>query len=90
MSYNTLQNYNAYDASSCQDGRIKAPISIQVVPVYGAPGYETLTHGGVCSGGHVEILQAYPSVCDKFVQRACDGSVKQPGPYTGSSEGYCR
>lgn len=90
MSYNTLQNYNSYDAGSCQDGRIRAPVSIQVVPVYGAPGYEALTHGE-CSGDHVEILKAYPSVCDRFVQRACDGNIPSSiPPYSGAQERYCR
>ncbi len=79
MSYSTLMDYNSYAAGSCQQP-MRAPISamaVQVVPVYSPPGYEALTHGP-CAGDHLNITQAYPSNCDKFVQRLCDCNCGQP------------
>lgn len=84
-SYNTLSQYNSFDSVNGRGIHPPVPVgtptmAIQVVPVYGMPGYEALTHGGVTNGeGHFTILGAYPSYpgsCDKFAQRLCTGSFK--------------
>ena len=80
MSYSTLGSYNSYGAGSCQS--IRAPTSamaVQVVPVFSPPGYDTLTRGGSCSGKHLEIMQAYSPVCDKFASRLCDCNLPHSG-----------
>ena len=55
-------------------------MAIQVVPVFGMPGYEALTHGVRGNGeGHFNITAAYPnynSNCTAFAKRLCDGSLK--------------
>ena len=77
-----LNDYNNYAASSCSGIRgpqaaqgALGPMAIQVVPVYSPPGYDTLTHGP-CAASHLDISQAYPSQCDRFVQRLCDGNIQ--------------
>ena len=78
MSYSTLNSYNYYSSDSCQRPMaIRAPqtaMAVQLVPVYGAPGYDALNYGS-CEQGHVEISRAYPSTCDRFVSRLCDGTL---------------
>jgi len=85
--YNTLSNYNtAESASKMQSSGINPPIpagtpssKIQVVPVYGGIGYESLTHDGrINYGGHFNITNAYPNYknnCTKFVKRLCADDV---------------
>lgn len=85
-SYSQLNNYNNYTASSCD--RMSVPrgaMSVQVVPVYSPPGYDTLTHGE-CADRHLSISQAYPANCDKFVARLCDCNCKGGVPVVPGSK----
>jgi hypothetical protein len=58
-------------------------MAVQVIPVFGMPGYEALTHGGRINGnGHFTITAAYPnyaSNCTRFSQRLCDGQMQGGG-----------
>lgn len=73
--YATLSNYNTSVSAKNQTlGEAGTPNqSIQVLPVYGAPSYEALTHEGKCNcGGHFTISDAYPQVCTPFSKVNCN------------------
>ena len=80
-NYNTLGSYNSFGNLSAG---VNPPLpagtpsmAIQMVPVYGMPGYEALTHGNRGNGsGYFSIGSAYPDYpvrCDAMSPRACDG-----------------
>ena len=93
-NYTTLGHYNAVNAGTMEHARASSskgqPVGpagqrqgVYVVPVWGAPGYDSLTHnnvGGNCSG-HFNISQAYganaASCNTSFVERLCSGNVGQ-------------
>jgi hypothetical protein len=92
-NYTTLGHYNAVNAGTMeharasQSGHSVGPggtrQGVYVVPVWGAPGYDTLTHGfkaPTCSG-HFNISQAYggnAANCNtRFVERLCSGNLGQ-------------
>jgi hypothetical protein len=85
-SYNTLGAYNSMMQQQAMMRGIHPPVpagtpnmAVQVVPVYGMPGYETLTHGDQCGcGDYFSIGAAYPDFgnnCTKFTQRLCSGDI---------------
>ena len=97
--YNTLGNYNSYGTPAGRGIHPPVPagtpsMAIQVIPVYGAPGYETLSHDNrLSAGGHFTIQNAYPNYannCDKFAQRLCAGPFVPTPPEGGSKEGFAR
>ena len=93
-NYTTLGHYNAVNAGTMEHARASSSKGtlgqggerqqgIYVVPVWGAPGYDALTHGNqapTCSG-HFNISQAYganaASSNTRFVERLCSGNVGQ-------------
>ncbi len=93
-NYTTLGHYNHVNAGTMEHARASGSahnigpggqrnMGIYVVPVWGAPGYDTLTHGnqvGTCSG-HFNITQAYganaASCNTRFVERLCSGNLGQ-------------
>jgi hypothetical protein len=87
-TYNTLDAYNSlmYPASQ---STIHPPIpagtpsmAVQIIPVYGMPGYDALTHNNAVNGtGHFTITSAYPNYgdnCTRFAERTCDGTMPPP------------
>ena len=90
--YTTLGNYNATSQGTMNQARAQAAPQvgpggqqqgIYIVPNYGAPGYDTLTHGRktpTCSG-FFNITSAYGANANncntQFVQRLCSGNVGQ-------------
>ncbi len=84
--YNTLNSYNSFGDQRFAGIHPPVPagtpsMAIQVVPVYGMPGYEALTHGNKGNGeGHFTISSAYPnygSNCTVFAKRLCNGNLKR-------------
>lgn len=93
-NYTTLGHYNAVNAGTMEHARASASghrglgpggerAGVYVVPVWGAPGYDTLTHGNqvaTCSG-HFTISQAYGANATnchtRFVERLCSGNLGQ-------------
>ena len=92
-NYTTLGHYNAVNPGTVEHARASAsahPIGpggerqgFYIVPTWGAPGYDTLTHGlraPTCSG-HFNISQAYganaASCNTTFVERLCSGNLGQ-------------
>ena len=90
-NYTTLGDYNDVNAGTMEHTRASLSQGqprghpggqdVYVVPVWGAPGYDTLTHGtasGTCSG-HFNISHAYganASSCNtRFVERLCTGNL---------------
>ena len=94
-NYTTLGHYNDVNAGTMEHARASLSQGqprghpggqprgqdVYVVPVWGAPGYDTLTHGtasGTCSG-HFNISHAYganASSCNtRFVERLCTGNL---------------
>jgi len=87
--YTTLSEYNSSQSaanmtqSGIQDSMTAGTPSmrLQVVPVYGGPSYEALTHDGKCTcGGHFTISNAYPDYssnnCTKFTKRLCADNME--------------
>ena len=95
-NYTTLGHYNDVNAGTMEHARASLSQGqprghpggqprgqdVYVVPVWGAPGYDTLTHGtasGTCSG-HFNISHAYganASSCNtRFVERLCTGNLE--------------
>lgn len=86
--YTTLSDYNSSQsaANMTQSGIQQAmtagtpSMRLQVVPVYGGPSYEALTHDGKCTcGGHFTIQNAYPDYgnnCTKFTKRLCADNME--------------
>ena len=75
--YSTLSCYNPMQSASGQyQGTAK-----QIIPTYGAPGYNTLQHGTSAPvGGHFNYSQAYGGVsgCNQqYTVRVCGGCQKQ-------------
>lgn len=90
--YSTLGNYNSFDDPQARGIHPPVPagtpsMAIQVVPVFGMPGYEALTHGDLLNGsGFFTISSAYPSFpgsCDRFARRLCAGG-QVPSPSSRS------
>ena len=94
-NYTTLGHYNNVNAGTVEHARASSskdqPLGpggqhkqgVYVVPVWGAPSYDSLTHGnqvGTCSG-HFNISQAYGanagSCNTRFVERLCSGNLGQ-------------
>jgi hypothetical protein len=84
--YNTLGNYNSMMRQGAMHQGIHPPVPagtpsmrVQIVPTYGMPGYETLTHGDKCGcGDYFSIGNAYPNYannCTRFTQRLCSGRI---------------
>lgn len=81
--YATLQGYNARQQGFINSPAMMTPTpaqNVQVLPVWGASGYDVLTHGQKdrC-GGYFTIEGAYPSYasnCGKYMKRACAGTLK--------------
>ena len=83
-NFQHLGTYNSFGTNSLNTIHPPLPngtpsMAIQVVPVYGMPGYEALTHDNQMNGsGYFSIGAAYPSYpssCDRFVQRPCAGFI---------------
>ena len=89
----TLGNYNSTNPGTMQHSRVSSSgrqyglgsikEDIHIVPVWGAIGFNTLTHGEqapTCSG-HFNISQAYgadAANCNtRFVKRLCSGNLEQ-------------
>ena len=86
-NYTTLSHYNAVTPGTMQHASASSsPVDNQgvyVVPVWGAPGYNSLTHGNQAPTciGHFNISQAYganAANCNtRFVQRLCSENIGQ-------------
>ena len=84
-NFTTLGRYNDVMAGTMQHSRASASghnehTGVNIVPVFGAPSYPTLTHGQPPScTGHFTITQAYganAANCNpRFVERLCSGNV---------------
>ena len=92
--YNTLGHYNSFGSPNAPS--IHPPLragvpsmAIEVVPVYGMPGYEALTHDDQLNGsGYFGIGSAYPAYagnCDKFQHRPCAGRLAPERPPISNS-----
>ena len=81
--YATLARYNMRNS-----GQVAAPVDltivpsqrVQVVPVWGSYGYNSLSHGkrGYNCSGYYSITSAYPDYatnCGQYARRACAGTV---------------
>jgi len=98
-AYMSLGNYNSFGQAGARGIHPPLPagtpsMAIQMVPVYGMPGYEALTHDQRNSGeGHFTITDAYPNYgnnCTKFTQRLCAGTVSpSAGPQMKMASSQC-
>lgn len=74
-AYNTLSTYNHGSSGISPPTPAGVPkMNVQVVPVYGAMSYDTLTGGKVGScQGHFTISNAYPKYpsCTQYTTRLC-------------------
>lgn len=88
--YANLHNYNG--SSSLVPNRSGGASGVQIVPVFGAPGYDSLQLGGGC-GGYPGVMDAYGqnagSCNTKFVQRMCGDLLGQTGGYV-CNKGDCQ
>ena len=75
-AYATLGSYNVGGGGAMAPVPATASATAQVVPQWGAPGYNTLTHNvpNRSCNGHFNIQNAYGSGdgnCVSFVTRSC-------------------
>lgn len=77
-AYVTLGSYNSGGKAFVNNPPQMAGSGVQIVPVFGASGYDALQHGTQPEGNNYfsinNAYQSYPNACTSFTTRNCAAS----------------